>query len=392
MPRTFLVAGLAYGDEGKGATVDYLTRTYGTSLIVRYNGGAQAAHNVVTSDGRHHTFSQFGSGMFVPEVRTHLSRFVIVNPDTMIEEESHLREVQVYNSFERTTIDKDALVVTPFHQSMNKLLEWSREFPHGSCGMGIGQARALQIQYGQEVLYVGDLIDEDLTRKKLKFIRSRILDLTKHLEVTLENKERATDELDQIDSKDLIDQIINSYEIFTQKAFIVNPEYLNHSLRSHDTIFEGAQGVLLDETYGQFPHNTWTDCTFTNAITLLSEANYTGDITKVGVLRSYFTRHGAGPFFEDYEISKKVHELHNTNSGFQGKFRVGKFDPEAVRYSLSCIGGVDWIALNHLDEYPTIPSEFNSIIKIVSSGPTASDRKLLSLVSSKKEVYNAIGE
>ena len=58
MSRVFVVLGLAYGDEGKGSVTDHLTRLHSASLIVRFSGGAQCAHNVVTEDGRHHTFAQ----------------------------------------------------------------------------------------------------------------------------------------------------------------------------------------------------------------------------------------------------------------------------------------------------------------------------------------------
>ena len=60
----YVVVGLGFGDEGKGAIVDHLAAVHPVHTVVRYNGGAQAAHNVVLPDGRHHTFHQFGSGTF----------------------------------------------------------------------------------------------------------------------------------------------------------------------------------------------------------------------------------------------------------------------------------------------------------------------------------------
>src|SRR5215472_8223796 len=62
MKRAIITVGLGFGDEGKGATVDYLTRHFGADLVVRYCGGSQAGHNVQLPDGRRHTFSQFGAG------------------------------------------------------------------------------------------------------------------------------------------------------------------------------------------------------------------------------------------------------------------------------------------------------------------------------------------
>lgn len=62
--RDIIVVDLGFGDAGKGATVDWLCAPdagLDVAAVVRFNGGAQAAHNVVV-DGRHHTFSQFGPG------------------------------------------------------------------------------------------------------------------------------------------------------------------------------------------------------------------------------------------------------------------------------------------------------------------------------------------
>src|SRR5262245_21999790 len=78
--RAIILGGLGYGDEGKGTWTDFLARTEPVHTVVRFNGGAQAGHNVVTSDGRHHTFAQFGSGALVRGVNTHLSRFMLLNP------------------------------------------------------------------------------------------------------------------------------------------------------------------------------------------------------------------------------------------------------------------------------------------------------------------------
>src|SRR5215210_5965423 len=93
--RAILIADLGYGGAGKGSIVDYLTRTTGAHTVIRYNGGAQAAHNVITPDGRHHTFAQFGSGTFVPGTRTHLSRYMLVDLLALLAEAEHLRAVGV---------------------------------------------------------------------------------------------------------------------------------------------------------------------------------------------------------------------------------------------------------------------------------------------------------
>ena len=104
-----IVVDLGYGDAGKGSVVDWLCARPGRGsvsatrprTVVRFNGGAQAAHNVITSDGRHHAFAQFGSGTFTPGVRTHLSRFVLVDPLALAAEAAHLASVGVGDALDR---------------------------------------------------------------------------------------------------------------------------------------------------------------------------------------------------------------------------------------------------------------------------------------------------
>src|SRR5690606_29247276 len=112
----FIVVDLGFGDAGKGTIVDYLCRRERATLVVRTNGGAQAGHNVVTADGRHHTFSQLGAGTFVPGVRTHLSRFVVVHPTALAIEAQRLEARGVLDPLARVTVAGDAYVTTPFHQ------------------------------------------------------------------------------------------------------------------------------------------------------------------------------------------------------------------------------------------------------------------------------------
>jgi adenylosuccinate synthase len=112
-------------------------------------------------------------------------------------------------------------------------------------------------------------------------------------------------------------------------------------------VFEGAQGVLLDETHGFHPHTTWSNCTFENALELAAGFDA---LTRVGVLRALPSRHGAGPFpTEDAAVSAAVVEPHNLETPWQGAIRHGWFDAVLARYALDVTGGVDALALTHLD-------------------------------------------
>src|SRR3954467_12593942 len=98
MKRAILTVGLGFGDEGKGATVDYLTRRLDADLVVRYCGGSQAGHNVELPDGRRHTFAQFGAGTLArPGTRTYLGPAVVIDPPALAREAQHLAELGVAN-------------------------------------------------------------------------------------------------------------------------------------------------------------------------------------------------------------------------------------------------------------------------------------------------------
>src|SRR5215217_818107 len=170
--KAILIADLGYGDAGKGSIVDYLTRATGVHTVVRYNGGAQAAHNVMTPDGRHHTFAQFGSGTLVPGTRTHLSRYMTIHPLAMLAEERHLHSLGISDAFGRVTIDGEALVTTPFQQSANRLKEIARgDGRHGSCGMGVGETMSDWLTHDSQVLFAADLCSRAVILKKLTFLR-----------------------------------------------------------------------------------------------------------------------------------------------------------------------------------------------------------------------------
>jgi adenylosuccinate synthase len=119
-------------------------------------------------------------------------------------------------------------------------------------------------------------------------------------------------------------------------------------------ILEGAQGGLLDETFGFHPYTTWSSTNFSNAERLLDESEFAGRRTRMGILRSYFTRHGAGPLVSE-DRSLHIPEPHNNNDGWQGDFRVGPLDTVAARYAIGAAGGIDALAITHLDALSQLP-------------------------------------
>jgi adenylosuccinate synthase len=106
--------------------------------------------------------------------------------------------------------------------------------------------------------------------------------------------------------------------------------------------------VLLDQEWGFFPHVTRSTTTFANAETLLEDAGFRGEKRRIGLLRAYGTRHGAGPFPTETD-TLAVAPCHNAVNPWQGEFRTGWFDAVTARYALDVVGGVDLLALTNVD-------------------------------------------
>ncbi|HEU5231197.1 MAG TPA: adenylosuccinate synthetase [Ktedonobacteraceae bacterium] len=356
--QAILIADLGFGDAGKGTITDFLTRRLAAHTVVRYNGGPQAAHNVVTPDGRHHTFSQFGSGMFLPWTSTLLSRFMLINPLNMLKEERHLNMLSVTNVFERTLIDRRALVITPFHKAINRLRELARaDGRHGSCGEGIGECMADSLAHDDAQIFAGDLQDRSLITNKLRCLCERKRSELDELCPYLPDTEAVKQELAVFAGTDVITDCTDVYRYFSEHVTFVDDAQIYQLLAQPGTVlFEGAQGVLLDENYGFAPYTTWSTTTFANAETILHEHDYTGDIIKLGVVRSYATRHGVGPFpSEDPSLTAALPDRHNHWNDWQRSFRVGYFDLVATRYARDVIGHLDYLALTHLDRLSAMP-------------------------------------
>ena len=268
--RVSLVVDLGFGDAGKGLVTDWLVRRDGAGLVVRYNGGAQAGHNVVTPEGRHHTFAQVGAGAFVPGVRTWLAHPFVLHPTALLVEAEALRAQGVPDALERLGISERARVITPFHQALNRLRELARgEARHGSCGVGVGETVRDALDFPEDTLRAGDLRDVPRLSRVLARVRERKREEARAL--ALPDSEPVRRERALLDTDGVSDA-------WAERAARVAPRVredgqLGAWMRAtRATVFEGAQGVLLDEDWGFHPFTTWSRCTLANALALLADA------------------------------------------------------------------------------------------------------------------------
>lgn len=358
--NAYIVTGLGFGDEGKGITVDLLCRHTGAKLVVRHNGGAQAAHNVVSSTGQHHTFAQLGSGSFVPGVRTLLSEYMMVNPFTFLNElDVFTRKGQDMSG--RVLVDTAARLTTPYHVYLNRAREAARgSARHGTTGMGVSETVLDHAARPGEAMRVLDLLKG----------RDHILqglEATRHALMPDMERFGAEGDFLRLDIGYIADQ-------FTEFLGLVCPtdtSRVHELLRSQEhVVFEGAQGVLLDEDHGFHPHTTWSKTTASNALRMLRDANiYDERLVRIGVTRTYGTRHGAGPFpGESFDV--RFPEPHNGDEGLAGQFRQGWLDVNMLKYAVACTGNVDYLVVNHADCKPRSYCSVNKSYHDFSNAPT----------------------
>lgn len=349
--RAKAVIGSNFGDESKGKVVDYLCSKGDVGVVVRFNGGAQAGHTVVTPAGERHVFHQIGAGAF-HDVPTFLSSFMMVNPIALFLELKQLHELKYRPDI---FASPECLITTFADMIINRRLEDARgKDRHGSCGMGISET----------------------------FDRSKVSDL----KITM------ADIYNQSNLESKIAEICDKYAKFRTGTKIDEPEMANSFLKAckalpevvfpagigqcKDPVFEGAQGLLLDKCNKEFfPHVTRSNTGLKNVKTLCDQAGIT-DIEVYYITRTYLTRHGAGPlpgedpnmFFEDDT---------NMPHAYQGSLRFAPLDVKSLhkRIKEDSQGCRTFLFASHRDQYNNkdLVSDFSSY------GPTRDDVRAESL-------------
>ena len=347
-----IVAGLLFGDEGKGHTVAKLTELMGASAIVRFSGGCQAAHRVVQPNGDSHVFAQIGAGSVVsPTVKTFLTPKMAWNPVNL------LAEIHVHESHgiaplhKRLYVSSECPTTTFYHRALNRATEIHRQHVDGSrlssVGLGVGDTFDDVRKSPELVLYAKDFLSVPLLREKLECLRKAKGEQAQKL--CPEAQDRYKQELGILfDNVDKYVQLL----MVARAAFIPNIKYdfedlLHKEVKAGTAIFEGSQGTMLDCEVGTTPYITHSRTTPSEAFSYL----YGFDKMVLGVTRTYAHRHGLGPLpTESNDLMYK--DALNEFNEWQRDFRLGYLDIPMLRYSMETNHCFDGIILTHMDQIP----------------------------------------
>jgi adenylosuccinate synthase len=313
-----VVIGAQWGDEGKGKIVDYLANE--AQIIVRYAGGANAGHTIVTG-GEEYALHLIPSGILYPDKIVILGAGMVIDPVALFNELQMLQDRGI-DTTGRVFISDRAHIVLPRYIQIDKERDAARKKPIGTTGRGIG------ITYSMKS-------DRD---------GIRIADLT------------WKEKMEELEKGDL--DFLAPYRERLLSMSIDLSAYLMHRKNSQ-VLFEGAQGTLLDLDLGTYPYvSSGMSCAAGAAV-----GGCVGPraIDKVlGVFKAYSTRVGNGPLPSEFdpdsedELCRFVRDTGREYGVTTGRpRRCGYLDLVSLRYA--CLtNSIDSLVMTHLDVYDAL--------------------------------------
>jgi adenylosuccinate synthase len=341
MSKHVVVIGTQWGDEGKGKLVDLLTDR--VAAVVRFQGGHNAGHTLVIK-GEKTVLKLIPSGILREGVQCLIGNGVVLSPPALFEELEML-EAKGVPARSRLKISPACPLILPSHVALDKARELARGINKiGTTGRGIGPA--YEDKVARRAVRLGDLFHRERFAAKL----GEVLDF--HNFVLREYFKQPT-----IDFQQTLDQYLALAPQL--KPLVADVTAILEQLRAagKNTLFEGAQGALLDIDLGTYPYVTSSNTTAGGAATGSGFGPRYFDYV-LGIVKAYTTRVGSGPF--PTELSDAVGEHLATKGKEFGSVtgrrrRTGWFDAVALRRSVFnnsvtglCITKLD--VLDGLDE------------------------------------------
>jgi len=319
------VIGAQWGDEGKGKIVDYLAGD--ARLIVRFSGGANAGHTIVLG-GEQYALHLVPSGILYPDKTVILGTGMVIDPEALFVELSGL-EAKGFDWKGRVLISDRAHLVLPSYRKIDKEMDAARKRPIGVTGRGIGVTYSAKAS--RDGVRIADLSDP----------------------ARLEN-------LSEEDRSWLAQWV----EALAPMSVDLVPYLRSH--RNAYTLFEGAQGALLDLDTGTYPY---VSSGMSGAAGVAAQGGIgPRAIDKIlGVFKAYSTRVGNGPFPTEFNpasqsaLDSYIRETGREYGVTTGRpRRCGYLDLVALRYAAAA-NSIDRLVLTHLDVYDEL-AEFEACV------------------------------
>ena len=329
------IAGINWGDEGKGRMVDLLSAQ--SDIVCRYQGGNNAGHTVINHLGKF-ILNLLPSGILRPEVVNVMGNGMVIDLKHLCGEIKNLQEKGVVITPDNLKISDRAIICMPYHVAEDAYEEERLAgSAYGSTRRGI--AYVYGDKYMKKGIRMGDLFDTAAIREEVERIVA-----WKNLTLTgVYKKEPVT-------ADDMMDYLNTYGEIL--KPFICDVStYLDRAAaEGKNILFEAQLGALRDIDFGIYPYTS-------SSSTIAAYAPIGAGIPgrrldySLGIMKAYSSCVGAGPFTCELfgEDGNALREAGGEYGAATGRpRRVGGFDVVASRYGCR-MQGADEIALTKLD-------------------------------------------
>ncbi len=339
MPVTAVVGG-HWGDEGKGKVVDALAAS--SHLVIRYNGGSNAGHTVVT-DRTLLRLHLVPSGIAHPHVDCIIGPGVVVNPPALIHEVATLEDAGI--STARLRISDRAHIVLPVHLDLDAIMERARgKDALGTTRQGIWPVYADKA--ARVGVRAGDLQEPEFLREQLTLLARRAGALLQHFGGEPVRVEELYALCQQWRER------LGHYVVDTHPI-------VQAALRENRAILlEGQLGVMRDLDWGLYPF-------VTSSTTLAGGAAAGAGIppqritSVIGVVKAYTTAVGSGPMPTELHdgIGERLREQGQEYGTSTGRpRRCGWFDGVAARFAAQVAGFTELavMKLDVLDGFETV--------------------------------------
>ncbi|MEW9097149.1 MAG: adenylosuccinate synthase [Clostridiaceae bacterium] len=275
-----VVLGAQWGDEGKGKMTDYLAE--GADVVIRYQGGNNAGHTVEVGD-KQYKLHLIPSGILYDNKINVIGNGVVIDPKALFEEMEYLKELGVSITPNNFIISDRAQIIMPYHKVLDGIKERARgEKDIGTTRKGIGPCYTDKME--RSGIRVCDLIYEEIFKEKLR-----------------DNIEEKNNIITKIYSENPLDfeEVFREYVSYAEKIkpFVkdTSVEIYKYIKENKKVLFEGAQGTFLDIDYGTYPYVTSSN-TIAGGVCIGTGIGPTMITNVVGIVKSYTTRVGKGPF------------------------------------------------------------------------------------------------
>jgi adenylosuccinate synthase len=334
MKDKIAVLGLQWGDEGKGKIIDYLAEE--VDAVIRFQGGHNAGHTIKVS-GKKYVLHLIPSGILHPQVRVFIAQGMVLSLEALETEMEGLLK-QGLSVHERLRICRATPLLLPYHHA----LDHAREKKAGNSAIGTtlrGIGPAYEDKTARRALLLADLQNPQRLRERLEVIAEYHNFMLEHYY-----------QVDPIPVEEVFEQLMAKAE-WVLPMMVDLPQEIER-MRSHGAriLFEGAQGAMLDISYGTYPYVTSSPTSlggvFTGAGVAPADIDYV-----LGIAKTYTTRVGAGVFPTelDNEIGQSIAEYgQEFGATTKRPRRCGWFDAVGLRRMIN-LNGVRGICLTKLD-------------------------------------------